>query len=121
MSLGDRPYRGGPRRGLRSAAPAAALTAFLALGGAFAVRSAAETAATAATSAAAPPARSLTIEQAVASGLANDPGIRSGNWDLVSARAKAQDAKYRMLPSLSASVGYTQLSPTMLCAAKFTT
>ena len=55
--------------------------------------------------------KSLTIEQAVAAGLANDPGIRSGNWDAVSARAKAQDAKYRMLPSLSASVGYTQLSP----------
>ena len=54
--------------------------------------------------------KSLTIEQAVAAGLANDPGIRSGNWDAVSARAKAQDAKYRMLPSLSASVGYTQLS-----------
>ena len=55
-------------------------------------------------------ARRLTIDEAVASGLANDPGIRSGSWDQISALARAQDATFRMLPSLSASAGYTQLS-----------
>jgi len=56
-------------------------------------------------------ARSLTIAEAVASGLASDPGIRSGSWDQISALAKADDARLRMLPSLSVSAGYTQLSP----------
>ena len=56
-------------------------------------------------------ATSLTIDDAIKAALANDPGIRSGSWDLLSARARAEDAKFRMLPSLSASTGYTQLSP----------
>jgi outer membrane protein TolC len=55
--------------------------------------------------------RSLTIDEAVASGLASDPGIRSGSWDQISALSRADDAKLRMLPSLTASAGYTQLSP----------
>ncbi|MDA8425416.1 MAG: TolC family protein, partial [Treponema sp.] len=55
--------------------------------------------------------KSLSLDEAVAEGLATDPGIRSGAWDLLSARARALDAKFRMLPSLSVSAGYTQLNP----------
>jgi outer membrane protein len=92
------------RPGARFAALAATLTLFLVSGGAL-------TAPLAAQSADQAPVKSLSIEQAIAAGLASDPGVQSGAWDVLSARARAQDAKYRMLPSLSASVGYTQLSP----------
>jgi outer membrane protein TolC len=88
------------RPGALAAALAAALAVFLVPAGTLAAQSADQ-----------PAAKSLTIEQAIAAGLANDPGVQSGTWDAISARARAQDAKYRMLPSLSASVGYTQLSP----------
>ncbi|MGA2545350.1 MAG: TolC family protein [Rectinemataceae bacterium] len=92
------------RPGARFAALAATLTLFLVSGGTL-------TAPLAAQSADQAPAKSLSIEQAIAAGLASDPGVQSGAWDILSARARAQDAKYRMLPSLSASAGYTQLSP----------
>jgi outer membrane protein TolC len=65
----------------------------------------------AAISAAPAGAKSLTIDEAVAEGLTRDPGVRAGTWDLLSARARAADAKFRMLPSLSVSAGYTQLNP----------
>ena len=57
-----------------------------------------------------PDAKPLAIGEAVAAGLASDPGIRSGSFDLISARAKSMDALFRMLPSLTVSSGYTKLS-----------
>jgi len=54
--------------------------------------------------------KSLSIDEAVTEGLASDPGIRSSNFDLISARAKALDAMFRMVPSVAISSGYTQLS-----------
>jgi len=115
----------------QAAAPAAATTAEQAAAPA---TTAAGTATTAATTTAAGPAtttaaaadhgtalpapsaapgggKSLSLDEAVAEGLATDPGIRSGTWDLLSSRARALDAKFRMLPSLSVSAGYTQLNP----------
>lgn len=89
----------GPRR---SRALALSL---LILGGAGAASVAAETAAS--SEAAAKP---LTVEQAVAAGLAADPGVLSAALDAQSARARAADARDRMLPSLAVSAGYSQLS-----------
>ncbi|HUX36984.1 MAG TPA: TolC family protein [Rectinemataceae bacterium] len=53
----------------------------------------------------------LSLSDAVVEGLARDPGIRSGNYDAISAHAKALDAVFRMLPSVGLSSGYTGLSP----------
>ena len=78
------------RPGALFAALAAALAVFLVPAGTLAAQSADQ-----------PPVKSLSIEQAIAAGLANDPGVQSGAWDAISARARAQDAKYRMLPSLT--------------------
>ncbi len=57
-----------------------------------------------------PGPKPLSIDDAVAKGLASDPGIRSGNFDLISAQARALDATFRMIPSVAVSSGYTQLS-----------
>jgi len=57
-----------------------------------------------------PAPKPLTLDQAIAEGLARDPGIRSSNFDLISAKAKALDALFRMIPSIAVSSGYTQLS-----------
>jgi outer membrane protein len=55
-------------------------------------------------------ARSLTIEEAVARGLASDPGVLAAAMDERASLARAAEARYRMLPSLAISTGYTQLS-----------
>lgn len=47
----------------------------------------------------------LSIDEAVASALAKDPGVISANLDALSASAKAEGAKWKRLPSLSASAG----------------
>lgn len=47
----------------------------------------------------------LSLDQALAEGLSRDPGIRSGSFDAISARAKALDALFRMLPSVTLSGG----------------
>jgi outer membrane protein len=85
----------------RAALLAAALAAALASPGLWA--------ADAAVAASAAP-RSLSVEEAVASGLAVDPGVLSASLDLRATQARAADARYRMLPSLALSAGYTQLS-----------
>ncbi|MGO9412657.1 MAG: TolC family protein [Spirochaetia bacterium] len=52
----------------------------------------------------------LTIDDAVTSALAKDPGVISANLDWLSAIAKADSASWKKLPSLSANAGYTRLS-----------
>jgi outer membrane protein TolC len=64
----------------------------------------------ASTPAADPAPASLAVDEAVAAGLARDPGVQSAAWDLASAKAKLDDARLRMLPSLVLSSGYTQLN-----------
>jgi len=54
--------------------------------------------------------RSLSIDEAVASALSNDPGVISANLDWLSASAKADSTKWKQLPSLSANASYTRLS-----------
>ncbi len=54
--------------------------------------------------------RVLSLEQAVADALANDPGIRSANWDWLAAQAKADAASFKLFPSLTLSAGYQHLS-----------
>ncbi len=49
--------------------------------------------------------KSLSIDEAVSQGLASDPGIRSGSYDAIAARARALDAMFRMMPSVAASGG----------------
>ncbi len=72
---------------------------------------AASPAATVTAPAAAPsPAPALSIEDAVSSALAKDPGVISANLDWLSAKSKADSAKWKQLPSLSANAGYTRLS-----------
>jgi outer membrane protein TolC len=56
------------------------------------------------------PPTALSIDEAVASALAKDPGVISANLDWLSASAKADSAKWKQIPSLSASAGYTRLS-----------
>ena len=87
------------------------------IGGAGAAPAAAETAAPSAASpapaasdAAASVPKTLTVEQAVAAGLAADPGVLSAALDAQGARARAADARDRMLPSLAVSAGYSRLS-----------
>jgi outer membrane protein TolC len=55
-------------------------------------------------------ARSLSVDEAVAAGLAADPGLRAAAMDAKAAGLRATDAKLRMLPSLALSAGYTKLS-----------
>ena len=47
----------------------------------------------------------LSLDDAIVEGLARDPGIRSGSYDAISARAKALDAMFRMAPSVAVSAG----------------
>ena len=54
--------------------------------------------------------QALSIDEAVTAALAKDPGVISANLDALSASAKADSAKWKQLPSLSASAGYTRLS-----------
>ncbi len=63
-----------------------------------------------ASSTASPAPRALAVEQAVADGLAADPGLLSATLDARAAKFREADARFRMLPSLAVSAGYTQLS-----------
>ena len=54
-------------------------------------------------------ARNLSVDEAVAAGLAADPGLRAAAIDAKAAGLRAMDAKLRMLPSLALSAGYTKL------------
>jgi len=54
--------------------------------------------------------RALSIDEAVASALSNDPGVESADLDWLSASAKADSAKWKRIPSLSASAGYQRIS-----------
>lgn len=49
--------------------------------------------------------KALSIDEAVAAALATDPGIISADLDWLSASAKAEGAKWKRYPSLSASAG----------------
>lgn len=69
---------------------------------------------------AAPAARSLSVEEAVAAGLAADPGVLAAALDAQASRLRVADARYRMLPSLAISAGYSQLSEEPLPAASAT-
>jgi outer membrane protein TolC len=60
--------------------------------------------------AAATTAATLSIDEALSSALASDPGVISANLDWLSTNAKADSAKWKQIPSLSASAGYTRLS-----------
>jgi outer membrane protein TolC len=62
------------------------------------------------TPAASPEPKTLTVDQAVASGLAADPGVSSAALDARAAKYREADARLRVLPSLALSAGYTQLS-----------
>jgi outer membrane protein TolC len=62
------------------------------------------------TPAASPAPKALTVDQAVASGLAADPGVSSAALDARAAKYREADARLRILPSLALSAGYTQLS-----------
>jgi outer membrane protein TolC len=53
---------------------------------------------------------SITIDEAVTTALAKDNGVASAKLDWMSASAKADSAKWKRIPSLSASAGYTRLS-----------
>jgi outer membrane protein len=55
-------------------------------------------------------AKALSVEEAVAAGLANDPGILSAAMDARASLARAAEARYGILPSLTLSAGYTKLS-----------
>ena len=55
--------------------------------------------------------KALSVEEAVASGLATDPGILAATLDARAAKFREADARFKMLPSLAVSAGYTQLSP----------
>lgn len=58
-----------------------------------------------------PPAPiALRVEDAVATGLAADPGLLSAALDARAAEARALDARLRMLPSIALSAGYARLS-----------
>ena len=74
----------------------------------------AATAANAPTAASVPAASkapvSITIDEAVTTALAKDNGVASAKLDWMSASAKADSAKWKRIPSLSASAGYTRLS-----------
>jgi len=54
--------------------------------------------------------RRLSPEGAVSAALAGDARLESANWDWLSAQAKAREAEYRKLPTLSLSAGCTRLS-----------
>ena len=54
--------------------------------------------------------KALSVEEAVASGLAAAPSLLSATLDARAAKFREADARYRMLPSLAVSAGYTQLS-----------
>jgi len=62
------------------------------------------------TPAASPTPKALTVDQAVVSGLAADPGVSSAALDARAAKYREADARLRILPSLALSAGYTQLS-----------
>jgi outer membrane protein len=79
-------------------APALALGVSLALAASLAV------AAPLAAEAGGAPAK-LSIDEAVAAALATDPGIISANLDWLAASAKAEAAKWKLYPSLTASAG----------------
>jgi len=53
---------------------------------------------------------SLSLEDAVTLALENNKGMESANWDWLISRTKAEEAKMKMLPSLSLSAGYQKLS-----------
>jgi outer membrane protein TolC len=55
-------------------------------------------------------AKALSVEEAVASGLASDPGLLSAAMDARASLARSAEARFRMLPSLALSTGYTKLS-----------
>jgi outer membrane protein TolC len=54
--------------------------------------------------------KALSVEEAVASGLATDPGILAATLDARAAKFREADARFKMLPSLAVSTGYTRLS-----------
>lgn len=56
-------------------------------------------------------APTLSIDEAVATALAKDPGVISANLDWLSAKSKADSASWKRLPSLSASMGGTFFTP----------
>jgi outer membrane protein TolC len=96
--------RTNPRAGPHARALAIAIGALM-----LTATASAQEAAAAHTANAAFPA-ALSIDEAVSSALAKDPGVISANLDWLSARAKADSASSKRLPSLSASAGYTRLS-----------
>jgi outer membrane protein TolC len=55
--------------------------------------------------------QAVSIDEAVATALSKDPGVISANLDALSASAKADAAKWKQIPSLSASAGAQLLSP----------
>lgn len=55
--------------------------------------------------------KALSVEEAVASGLATDPGILAATLDARAAKFRETEARFKKLPSLAVSAGYTQLSP----------
>jgi outer membrane protein TolC len=52
----------------------------------------------------------LSIEEAAAMALESDPGVESATWDWLAAGAKAEEAQWRMFPSLSVAAGYQKIS-----------
>jgi outer membrane protein len=54
--------------------------------------------------------KALSIDEAVASALASDPGIVGASLDSLITKAKADSASWKRIPSLSASAGYQRLS-----------
>jgi outer membrane protein TolC len=52
----------------------------------------------------------LSVNDAVTAALENDPGIQSSSWDWLSTSAKADAAKWHLLPSVSLGAGYQKLS-----------
>jgi outer membrane protein len=54
--------------------------------------------------------KSLSVEEAVAAGLASDPGLLAAAMDARASLARVSEARYKMLPSVAISTGYTKLS-----------
>jgi outer membrane protein TolC len=52
----------------------------------------------------------LSVSDAVTMALENDPGVQSSSWDWLTASAKADAAKWHLLPAVSLGAGYQKLS-----------